>query len=107
MRLWLCGAAIFSALPAQAQDLNAFAQRLASNPSVVVGKNSFALPVTDYQSPDGSWKRSHGVIVNRRIAPNADLSLGLFKTGSKRSEMPSLDMPSKSRKLSLRLSYSF
>jgi hypothetical protein len=107
MRLWLCGVALLCAFPAHAQELAAIAIRPPSNPTVHIGKARFSLPVTDYQSADGSWHRSHGVIVDRQIASNANLAFGLFKSGPKRGEMPATAMPAKSHKLSLRLSYSF
>jgi hypothetical protein len=107
MRQWLCGIALLCADPARAQDVSAIAHRPPSSPTVQLGKARFSLPVADYQSVDGSWHRSHGVIVDRQITPNANLALGLFKSGPKRGEMPAAEMPGKSHKLSLRLSYSF
>lgn len=79
-----------------------------SEPQLQLGERKFALPVVDYQAPDGSLKRSHGIIIGHDITPNASVGLGFFKIKPKYQDttVPS-PAGQKSKKMSLGLSLRF
>lgn len=76
-----------------------------SEPRLQVKK--FAMPLTDYQAPDGTWKRGHGIIVGRDVAPNATVGLGLFRIKPKTGDGPSTPFAGKSKKVAVGVTLSF
>jgi hypothetical protein len=98
---------LLSASPALAQ--NAAAPTLPPmtiEPQLQLGRSNFALPVVDYRAPDGSWKRSNGIILGHDISPNATVGIGFFKITPKYQESGPLQA-TKSRKVSLGFSLRF
>lgn len=79
-----------------------------AEPPLQLGQGNFALPVIDYRAPDGTWKRSHGIIIGHDVAPNATVGVGFFKIKPKYQDT-TVPAPSegKSRKISLGLSLRF
>lgn len=81
----------------------------AIEPDLDLQRNGFALPIIDYTAPDGTLKRSHGIIVGRNITPNTVIGLGLFSSGPKRNEPQDgpLEPGKKSKKVALGFSFRF
>lgn len=77
-----------------------------TEPQLQLNGSNFALPVIDYQAPDGTLKRSHGIIIGRDISPNATVGLGVFKMTPKYSD-PNLPTAVKSRKIAVGFSLRF
>lgn len=75
-------------------------------PPLDLGKSSFGLPVTDYRSPVGTLKRSHGLIIGHEIDPNTSIGLGFFKMKPK-GDSPSVPFAEKSKKVALGISLRF
>lgn len=71
-----------------------------------LGGNNFALPVIEYRAPDGTWKRSNGIIIGHDVSPNASVGLGFFKMKPKYQD-PALPPVGKSRKVALGFSMRF
>lgn len=75
-------------------------------PPLRLGQANFALPVTDYRSPGGTLKRSHGIIVGHEINANTSIGLGLFKMKPK-GDNPSVPFAGKSKKVAVGFSLRF
>ena len=78
-------------------------------PDLHVDRSGFALPIVDYVAPDGTRKRSRGIIIGRDVAPNTVVGLGVFSTAPKSGERPEgpLAPPKKSKKVALGISIRF
>lgn len=78
-----------------------------------ITKRGLSLPVVSYTAPDGSLKLKRGIVAGVRIAPNANLGIGLFETLPKnRKRFDSSDNPMerkqrRSRKAAVGLSLGF
>ncbi|QNM83287.1 hypothetical protein H8M03_02780 [Sphingomonas sabuli] len=77
----------------------------ASEPELDVRK--FAVPVADYQAPDGTWKRGRGIIIGRNVAPNTTLGLGVFRMKPKTEDGPNTPFAGKSKKVAVGLTMNF
>lgn len=75
-------------------------------PGLQLGAGNFALPVIEYQAPDGTWKRSSGIIIGHDISPNAAVGIGFFKMAPKYKDRTAPPQ-SKSRKVSAGFSVRF
>lgn len=77
-------------------------------PELRFSPGKFALPTVEYRAPDGTWKRSSGIIVGHDISPNAAVGIGFFRMKPKYQDSTVLT-PSggKSKKVSLGLSLRF
>lgn len=78
-------------------------------PELNLQRKGFALPIIDYTAPDGTLKRSHGIIVGRNITPSTVIGLGLFSSGPKANEPQDgpLTPAKKSKKVALGFSFRF
>lgn len=76
-------------------------------PGVRLGRSSFSLPVVRYVAPDGTFKRSRGIIIGREIGRNATVGLGLFKTKSARQDDSTRPAATKSRKVAVGVTFRF
>ena len=83
--------------------------KTAVEPELNLQRNGFALPIIDYTAPDGTLKRSHGIIVGRKISPNTVVGFGLFSSSPKANEPPEspLALPRKSKKVAIGLTMHF
>jgi hypothetical protein len=101
--------ALLWAAPALAQDPAAplKLQPAPSEPDLKLGRGSFALPIIDYQAPDGTFRRGQGIIVGRDVSPNATVGIGFFKTKPKYSDGVTAPVAGKSKKLAVGLSLRF
>lgn len=78
-----------------------------------VARRGIRIPVVSYTAPDGTLKLKRGIIAGMRIAPHANLGLGLFETLPKQKlDNSSTDNPMKrkqrrSRKAAVGLSLKF
>ena len=109
MRAALLVVALIWAAPALAQQTESsipLFPSISGTQPLKVGQNNFALPVIDYRSPDGTWKRSTGILIGREVAPNATLGLGFFNIKPKYQESFT-PVPGKSRKVALGFSLRF
>lgn len=107
MRGALLIVALSSASPGLAQGVSPLELRpSAIEPPLELGSSKFALPVVEYRAPDGSWKRSNGIIVGHDIGANAAVGIGLFKMTPKYQDL-SVQQTGKSRKVSLGFSLRF
>ena len=98
--------ALLAASPAIAQNVAPSLRTPHVEPQLHLGRNNFALPVIEYRAPDGTWKRSNGIIVGHDVSPNASVGLGFFKMKPKYQD-PSLPPVGKSRKVALGFSMRF
>ena len=78
-------------------------------PELKLDGGKFALPIVDYRAPDGTWKRSSGIIIGHDISPNATIGLGFFRMTPKSQEAAGANgpAPGKSKKVSLGFSLRF
>lgn len=110
---------LLAAEPAAAQS-NAFSNGLSENrwkTSVEaeprIARRGLKLPVISYTGPDGSLKLKRGIVAGIRIAPNANLGIGLFETlpktkqSYKSSDNPMEKKQRRSRKAALGFSLDF
>lgn len=97
---------LFAASPAFAQNVAPSFRAPHVEPQLQLGRNNFAIPVIEYRAPDGTWKRSNGIIVGHDVSPNASVGLGFFKMKPKYQD-PALPPVGKSRKIALGLSMRF
>lgn len=95
------------ALAQQSQAVVALVPSYQSEPKLVLGESNFALPVVNYQAPDGTLKVSQGIVVGQDVAPNAKVGLGLFRMKPKYDEDSGLPTGARSRKLAVGLSLRF
>ncbi len=113
MRSAALAALIMWAVPVIAQTNESQPLSLLSKPAIEpqldLQGNGFALPIIDYAAPDGTLKRSHGIIVGRNITPNTVIGLGLFSSGPRKSEPLDgpLELGKKSKKVALGFSFRF
>ena len=77
-------------------------------PQLDLSRSNFALPVIEYRAPDGTWKRSSGIIIGHDISPNATVGIGFFKMKPTYQD-PTVPAPAggKSKKVSLGFSLRF
>ena len=107
MRRALLIVALLPASPALAQNVSAPMLRPYDvEPQLQLGRSNFALPVVEYRAPDGSWKRSNGIIIGHDISPNATIGIGIFTMTPKYRDT-SVQPAVKSRKFSLGFSLRF
>ena len=100
-------ASLFAASPAFAQTVaGSTARFLHSEPQLQLGPGNFSLPIVEYRAPDGTWKRSNGIIIGHDVSPNTSIGLGFFKMKPKFQD-PTLPSVGKSKKVSLGLSMRF
>lgn len=100
--------ALFWASPGLAQTASfgpQFEPKL-SEPDLQLGRSNFALPLIEYQAPDGTWKRSSGIIVGHEISPNATVGIGFFRMTPKYQDSTAAPQ-GKSRKVSVGVSIRF
>lgn len=97
---------VLVASPAFSQNLAPSLRSPHVEPQLQLGPNNFALPVIEYRAPDGTWKRSNGIIVGHDVSPNASVGLGFFKMKPKYQD-PALPPVGKSRKVALGFSLRF
>ena len=97
---------LVSASPAFAQNVGASLRSPHVEPQLQLGPENFALPVIEYRAPDGTWKRSNGIIIGHDVAPNASVGLGFFKMKPKYQD-PALPPVGKSKKVALGFSLRF
>ena len=101
------------AAPISAQTAAPEILSLSSKPAIEPDLNllgsGFALPIIDYTAPDGTLKRSHGIIVGRNITPSTVVGLGLFSSGPKMNEPQDgpLAPAKKSKKVAVGLTFKF
>ena len=86
---------------AQQQAVGPLAPPLRAEPQLELGRSDFALPVVEYQAPDGTLKVSQGIVIGRDVSPNARVGLGLFRMKPKYDEDSGLPTRAKSRKVAL------
>lgn len=78
-----------------------------------IARRGLALPVISYTAPDGSLKLKRGIVAGIRIAPNANIGLGLFETlpkkkqGYKSSDNPMDNKQRRSRKAAVGFALEF
>ena len=106
MRALLAVVMVAWASPALAQPLAGPALPPTFEPQLNLGQARFGLPVTDYRSPGGTLKRSHGIIIGHEIDANTSIGLGLFKMKPK-GDNPSVPFAEKSKKVALGFSLRF
>jgi len=113
VRLFALIALISSAVPVAAQGVPRQSYSLPPKPQIEpqldLQRNGFALPIIDYTAPDGTLKRSHGIIFGRDVGRNTVVGLGLFSSGPKPSEPTDSPFtpPKKSKKVALGLTMRF
>ena len=77
-------------------------------PQLKLGANQFALPIVDYKTPTGTWKRGKGIIIGREVAPNASIGLGVFKMKPKTEDgATNAPFAGKSKKVAVGISLGF
>ena len=77
-------------------------------PQLNLGANQFALPIVDYKTPTGTWKRGKGIIIGREVAPNATIGLGVFKMKPKTEDgAANAPFAGKSKKVAIGFSLGF
>ena len=78
-----------------------------------IARRGLKLPVVSYTAPDGSLKLKRGIVAGMRIAPNANVGIGLFETlpkkkqGYKSSDNPMERKQRRSRKAAVGFSLKF
>ena len=107
MRRALLIVALLPVSPALAQKASAPAlQPYDAEPQLQLGRSNFALPVVEYRAPDGSWKRSNGIVIGHDISPNATVGIGIFTMTPKYRDTGAQPV-AKSRKVALGFSLRF
>lgn len=92
--------------PALAQGSSLIPRSYSVEPELQLGQGNFALPVIEYRAPDGSWKRSNGIIIGHDLAPNASVGVGFFRMKPKFQD-PTIPTAGKSKKVALGFSFRF
>lgn len=106
MRGALLIVAISWAGPGLAQGSALTSHSYSVGPELQLAQGNFALPVIEYRAPDGSWKRSNGIIIGHDLAPNASVGVGFFRMKPKFQD-PTTPAAGKSKKVALGVSLRF
>lgn len=77
-------------------------------PQLKLDTNQFSMPIVDYKTPTGEWKRGKGIIIGREVAKNTTVGLGVFKMKPKTEDgATNAPFAGKSKKVALGVSLRF